>query len=293
MSEHLRARKPRKMITRDIVLGFLDLLQQDKRISDIAIALDISASTVNRLTKRYNEGGLDDPALFETAPEKHHKHSSHHQEEVVIRREIAERCTITQRELSECLSKERLAASQPTVCRILKSAGYSWKKLVRVPSSRNLDANIAARKEYADMISEIPDEMLVFLDETGFNLHTCPSRGYSLIGTEARQIVPANRGRNVSLMCAISVHGVLAFELIVGPYDSAKFCNFIKERLVPAMTTNNLQGACVVMDNCRIHKTDAVQRLLAEHEITGVFLPHTALSLTNRRNFGYCTDFGR
>ena len=274
MSGGLPDRKQRKTITRELIVVFLTLLKQGRKRSDIAKILDVSEVTVKRLIRRYNEGELDDPTLFESAPEKkRRKRSSHSQEEEILRERIAERCTITQDEMVECLSEEGFPVSQPTVSRMLESAGYSWKKLIRVPSSRNLDRCIETRKEYAQVISEIPDEMLIFLDETGFNLHTCPSRGYSLFGTEARMIVPMNRGRNVSLMCAISISGVLTFELIIGPYNSQKFCDFIKDKLVPAITSNNLNNVRVVMDNCRIHKTDSVRNILDEHQVIGMYLP--------------------
>jgi len=267
------ARKQRRVITRGIVIRFLSLLEQGENISKMASTLDLSISAVNSLIRSYNEGKLDDPTIFVSAPEKKRQNRACSDDETIIREEITRKCSITQRELSKHLSVGGRTVSQPTVCRRLKCAGYSWKKLTRVPESRNQAACIESRKEYADIVSEFPDEMFVFLDETGFNLHTCPSRGYSLVGTEARQIVPSSKGRNVSLLCAISVYGVLSFELIAGPYDSVKFCEFIQKKLVPALKNDGLEHVFVIMDNCRVHKTDAVENLFDKHEIAHLFLP--------------------
>lgn len=54
---------------------------------------------------------------------------------------------------------------------------------------------------------------LIYIDETGFNIYTSKSYGYSLVNTKAYNTVPANRGRNVSLLCAVSIDGMIAYEL--------------------------------------------------------------------------------
>lgn len=64
------------------------------------------------------------------------------------------------------------------------------------------------------MIRRIDDDALIFLDETGFNLHTLMEYGYSREGAPAYITDPGNRGRKISLLCAISVNGVIAHKII-------------------------------------------------------------------------------
>jgi hypothetical protein len=52
-------------------------------------------------------------------------------------------------------------------------------------------------------ISFVPVENLVYLDETGVNLHQSKNYGYSPINEKAYKIVNGNRGQNISCMVVI------------------------------------------------------------------------------------------
>ena len=52
---------------------------------------------------------------------------------------------------------------------------------------------------------------LLFIDETGFNLHTHANYGYVLPGQKAHYMVSANKERNVSLVAIISCYIVEHF----------------------------------------------------------------------------------
>jgi len=75
------------------------------------------------------------------------------------------------------------------------------------------------------------NDQLVFLDETGVNLHTSSNYGYSTKNTKAYALFPANKGTNISLMEAITSNGVLDYELKDGAYNSAHFIDFILKNL--------------------------------------------------------------
>jgi len=68
---------------------------------------------------------------------------------------------------------------------------------------------IAKRKNFALKYRGVPDGNLLFLDETGFKLHTSRKFGYSPKNIPAFTLVPANRGRNISLLAIISSEKVL------------------------------------------------------------------------------------
>lgn len=79
----------------------------------------------------------------------------------------------------------------------------------------------------------ISDQNLISLDECGFNFHTQRTYGYSLRNTKAFVEVPANRGINRSLMCAISNTGIVAAKYKEGAWNGPSFMNFITEVLTP------------------------------------------------------------
>ncbi|KAF7689892.1 hypothetical protein CDIK_2783 [Cucumispora dikerogammari] len=113
-------------------------------------------------------------------------------------------------------------------------------------------------------------ERPVFLDETGFNLHTSVNYGYSLVNTKSYSVVRANRGTNQSLMCAVDINGIFPSDIITGAYDSYKFKIFIENELLPCFLNN--QRSILIMDNCRFHHRADVLRLLNQSGIEYRFL---------------------
>lgn len=155
--------------------------------------------------------------------------------------------------------------SQSTVSRKLKKMGITRKILTLVPIERNTVERINQRRIYSLEISRISDENLIFLDETGFNMHTTRKYGYSQVGNKAYVNVPAKRGINQSLLCAISKEGVIGYELKEGSYNAESFIGFINRVIVPYFHEHPI--SVLIMDNARIHKTQAVLRALASGNI--------------------------
>ena len=60
-------RKPRKEITKDIILVFLQLLSDEKKVSEMASTLGLSISAVECLLRRYRAGEFIDISNFITS----------------------------------------------------------------------------------------------------------------------------------------------------------------------------------------------------------------------------------
>jgi len=103
--------------------------------------------------------------------------------------------------------------SQSEVSRVLKSINYTRKRLVTIPEARNAPRNIDARQEYSRMIGFVFDENLVYMDETGINLHMVRSYGYSPKNTKAYKVVKGSKETNISLLLAIKMTGILAYQI--------------------------------------------------------------------------------
>ncbi|KAF0987369.1 hypothetical protein HZS_8046 [Henneguya salminicola] len=58
-----------------------------------------------------------------------------------------------------------------------------------------------SRSRYASLFLSKPDRTFLFLDESGFNLHTSINYGYLDKNVDAVSFVSPNRGRNVSTCC--------------------------------------------------------------------------------------------
>ena len=78
----------------------------------------------------------------------------------------------------------------------------------------------------------------------------------SLKGERATGLKPTKRGKNVSIIGARSVKGILTSVNLIGGTDAITFEAFIIRKLVPKLG----KAVCVVMDNCPIHLGEEVKK---------------------------------
>ncbi len=71
---------------------------------------------------------------------------------------------------------------------------------------------------------------------------------------------PSKRGQNISIIGAIGLKGIIAKSSLLGGTDAVTFEAFISQKLVPKLW----KGACVIMDNCSIHKGKNIRFLIEE-----------------------------
>ncbi|KAF7685537.1 hypothetical protein CDIK_3714 [Cucumispora dikerogammari] len=96
---------------------------------------------------------------------------------------------------------------------------YSRKLLSIVSIERNTPRTLDLRQAYAREMNNIPIDKLIYLDESGFNLHTTQNYVYSPKNTKAYVTVPAKKRQNVSLMSTISISGIVSYEMINSAYN--------------------------------------------------------------------------
>jgi transposase len=109
----------------------------------------------------------------------------------------------------------------------------------------------------------------VFLDESGVNLSFIRKCARALPGKRAYAERPYRRGKNVSLIGAISLEGLLTQWSALGSVDALTFDAFISQKLLPKLW----KGAVLVMDNCSIHKSDEIEALVASVGARIIYLP--------------------
>ena len=119
--------------------------------------------------------------------------------------------------------------SVSSVVRALDGQLISSKKLEDVPAERNSVATKVARRAYAEwFLAEGVNSILVYVDEAGFNLFTRRTRGRAHVGERAIRQVGGCRGRNLTIIMAISPVGGLHYhELHVGSVNMAVFDAFL------------------------------------------------------------------
>ncbi len=80
---------------------------------------------------------------------------------------------------------------------------------------------------------------------------------------------PGNKGKNVTLIGAMSDEGLIATMTLTGGLDTAAFLVFIEQILLPALWV----GAIVVMDNLPVHYANAARALIESVGAIIKFLP--------------------
>jgi len=111
---------------------------------------------------------------------------------------------------------------------------------------------------------------LVFLDETGSNVAMARRYARSKRGRPVYGSIPHNRGKNLTVVGAVSATGgLLAWQSYDGAMTGARFLTFVVEALIPALAP----GDVVVMDNLSAHKTKAVRAALEAAGVGVLYLP--------------------
>ena len=103
----------------------------------------------------------------------------------------------------------------------------------------------------------------------------------SIIGSRARGKKPQKRGKNVSLLSALSLKKVVASINIYGSVNAIIFEAFIANKLVQ----NLWEGAYVIMDNAKINKGDNIRKLIEKTGAKLIYLPPYSPEFSPIENF--------
>lgn len=88
-------------------------------------------------------------------------------------------------------------------------------------------------------------------------------------GKRAHSSRPQKRSKNVSVIGAIGLKGVISQYSILGATDGLTFEAYISQKLVPKLE----EGDYVIMDNCSIHKGGDIVELIEAAGAKLIYLP--------------------
>jgi hypothetical protein len=133
-----------------------------------------------------------------------------------------------------------------------QAAGLDAKKKSLGATERNEEERAAWREK----ASSLPTDALVFIDETGSNIALTPLYARAPKGERARGKVPRNRGKNTTLIAALSLEGMGAALILEGSANATAFELYTEQVLAPSLHA----GQIVVMDNLQAHKSARVKQ---------------------------------
>lgn len=142
------------------------------------------------------------------------------------------------------------------------------QKKSRIASERDEEA----RGLWRWLASRFDARRLVFVDECGTHTSMARLRSRAPKGERAYGKVPRNRGKNTTLIAAITLGGAMderAAMAIKGATDAEVFEGYVERFLAPTLT----EGQAVVMDRLGAHRTERVRELIEARGADLVFLP--------------------
>jgi hypothetical protein len=152
--------------------------------------------------------------------------------------------------------------------RITKLLNRTLKKTL-FPSAKGTDRVLNLRYEFWQKIREVCLKDLIFIDESEVNLAMVRLLyARSLKGSRTRGSKPSKRGKNVSIIRAISVNELLTSANLTGTTEAITFEAFIIRKLIPQLW----KGACVVMDNCTIHTGEEIEKAIKNQGAKLIYL---------------------
>ena len=105
---------------------------------------------------------------------------------------------------------------------------------------------------------------------SGFNTSMTRLRARAPRGKRAHGKVPCNRGKNTTLIAAITLEGGMGESMTVeGATDAEAFETYVEHFLAPTLT----EGQVVVLDGLGAHRTDRAKELIEERGADLLFLP--------------------
>ena len=114
-------------------------------------------------------------------------------------------------------------------------------------------------------------DRFVFIDECSTNVSLRPLYAWSPRGERAHCSAPRNWGKNVTLLCSMTLSGMGPSLAVEGATTRAVFEPYVEEALAPSLHP----GQVVVMDNLTAHKGEEVREFIEERGCELMFMAPT------------------
>lgn len=162
--------------------------------------------------------------------------------------------------------------SPATVCRLLRSYGFTRKKVKNIALQRSY----SLRGAFMSQCFMFNVDQFVWIDETGSDARDQSRRyGYALRGQAPVVNRFLSRGIRANAIAAISSSGLVSLEVVTTTVNGEMFFDYVRSCLIPNMMPFNGENprSIALMDNCSIHHVCEVLDLFHQSGILVLFLP--------------------
>jgi transposase len=127
-----------------------------------------------------------------------------------------------------------------------------------------------ARRLWRWLASRFDARRLVFVDESGFNTSMTRLKARAPKGKRTYGKVPRNRGKNTTLIAAITLEEAMGPSMTIeGATDALAFEAYVEHFLAPSLS----EGQVVVLDGLGAHRSERVRELVEARGADLLFLP--------------------
>jgi transposase len=126
-----------------------------------------------------------------------------------------------------------------------------------------------ARALWRWLASRFDVRRLVFVDESGTHISMDRLRSRAPRGERAYGRAPKNRGKDLTLIASMSLHGMGESMCFEGATDAKAFEVYVEHFLAPSLR----EGRVVVMDNLGAHQPQKIRELIEARGAELVFVP--------------------
>ena len=146
-----------------------------------------------------------------------------------------------------------------------KKVEYHTKK----KTARYYEQDPKKVKEYLEKIRNIPQDKIVYIDETG--IEKCLSRKYgrSQKGTRVYGKVYGHKFERTNIVAAQRGSQIIAPLQYKGMMHAEFFEGWFEQELIPLLTDNEV----VIMDNASFHRKNCLNDIAQKYGIKIIFLP--------------------
>ena len=165
-----------------------------------------------------------------------------------------------------------VSVSAATICRLLRSYGFTRKKIRNVALQRSY----SLRGAFMSQCFMFNVNQFVWIDETGSDARDQSRKyGYSLRGQAPVVHRFLSRGKRVNAIAAISTSGLVSLELVTRTVNGEVFFDYVRSCLIPNMMPFDGVNprSIAIMDNCSVHHVNEVLDLFHQAGILVLFLP--------------------
>ena len=131
------------------------------------------------------------------------------------------------------------------------------------------ERNEVHRAVFRAVVAPLDQRRFIFVDETSTSVAMTRRYARAPRGQRVYGAVPRNHGRNLSVIGALGLRGMVAALSVEGAVDTDVFNVFVRQVLVPALRP----GDIVLLDNLNVHHASCIIQAVQTAQGQVIFLP--------------------